>query len=58
MLFRSIDSFQATYFVIDSFNQLFDMTAPDFSGMYRELQELADFEAGEQAYGDQTVSRR
>lgn len=29
-----IDDFQATYFVIDSFDQLFDMTAPDFAPLY------------------------
>jgi phenylalanine-4-hydroxylase len=30
-----IDSFQQTYFVIDSFEQLFDMTAPDLKcGLY------------------------
>lgn len=29
-----IDDFQATYFVIDSFDQLFDMTEPDFAPLY------------------------
>jgi phenylalanine-4-hydroxylase len=29
-----IDSFQPTYFVIDSFQQLFDATAPDFTSIY------------------------
>lgn len=32
-----IDSYQATYFVIDSFQQLFDMTAPDFAPVYASL---------------------
>ena len=39
-----IDSFQATYFVIDSFEQLFRATAPDFTPLYEAVvqqQELA-----------------
>jgi hypothetical protein len=32
-----IDTFQATYFVIDSFQQLFDATAPDFTPIYAEV---------------------
>ena len=32
-----IDSYQANYFVIDSFDQLFDATAPDFTPTYREV---------------------
>jgi phenylalanine-4-hydroxylase len=32
-----IDSFQETYFVIDSFKQLFDATAPDFTPYYTQL---------------------
>jgi phenylalanine-4-hydroxylase len=34
-----IDTYQATYFVIDSFEQLFDCTAPDFTPLYREVRE-------------------
>ena len=34
-----IDSFQETYFVIDSFKQLFDATAPDFTPYYAQLRE-------------------
>ena len=33
----NIDSYQQTYFVIDSFQQLFDMTAPDFAPLYAKL---------------------
>ena len=33
----NIDSYQQTYFVIDSFEQLFDMTAPDFTPLYQQL---------------------
>jgi phenylalanine-4-hydroxylase len=29
-----IDTYQATYFVIDSFDELFDATAPDFAPVY------------------------
>jgi phenylalanine-4-hydroxylase len=32
-----IDDFQDSYFVIDSFAQLFDATAPDFTALYRAL---------------------
>jgi len=36
----TIDSFQGTYFVIDSFDQLFEATAPDFSPIYQRLKQL------------------
>ena len=36
----NIDSYQQTYFVIDSFQQLFDMTAPDFTPLYAQLKTL------------------
>jgi len=32
-----IDTFQATYFVVDSFRQLFDATAPDFTPVYERV---------------------
>ncbi|MDB5945068.1 MAG: phenylalanine 4-monooxygenase, partial [Ramlibacter sp.] len=32
-----IDSYQQTYFVIDSFQELFDKTAPDFTPIYRAV---------------------
>ena len=32
-----IDSFQSSYFVIDSYQQLFDATAPDFTALYAEV---------------------
>lgn len=34
-----IDTFQATYFVIDGFDQLFDATAPDFTPVYRAVRD-------------------
>jgi phenylalanine-4-hydroxylase len=37
-----IDAFQETYFVIDSFDQLFEQTAPDFTPLYAELAGLGD----------------
>jgi phenylalanine-4-hydroxylase len=41
-----IDSYQASYFVIDSFRQLFDATAPDFAPIYRAVREQPPIEAG------------
>jgi len=41
-----IDSYQATYFVIDSFQQLFEATSPDFTPIYRQVRELPAIEAG------------
>jgi len=40
-----IDTYQETYFVIDSFQQLFDATAPDFAPYYEELRPLAELAA-------------
>ena len=36
----NIDSYQQTYFVSDSFQQLFDLTAPDFTPLYAQLETL------------------
>jgi phenylalanine-4-hydroxylase len=45
-----IDSYQATYVVIDSFQQLFDATAPDFTPVYAQVRAAmakdGDIEAG------------
>ncbi|HJW10150.1 MAG TPA: phenylalanine 4-monooxygenase [Albitalea sp.] len=41
-----IDSYQSTYFVIDSFQQLFDATAPDFTPIYRAVRGQPEIEAG------------
>ena len=41
-----IDTYQANYFVIDSFAQLFDLTAPDFKPLYESLEVAPDIEAG------------
>jgi phenylalanine-4-hydroxylase len=51
-----IDSFQETYFVIDSFKELFDATAPDFTPHYAELRGRRDLAANETVAGDVSVS--
>ncbi|HEY1261023.1 MAG TPA: phenylalanine 4-monooxygenase, partial [Stellaceae bacterium] len=40
-----IDRYQATYFVIDDFEQLFAATRPDFAPIYHEIAALPDIEA-------------
>ena len=42
-----IDTFQKTYFVIDSFQQLFDATAPDFTPIYHAVEQQGVLGAGE-----------
>lgn len=55
-----IDTFQASYFVIDSFAQLFDATAPDFTPVYREVREriaaTGEIEAGQVLAGEREFS--
>jgi phenylalanine-4-hydroxylase len=41
-----IDSYQATYFIVDSFQQLFDATAPDFTPIYQTVRDLPEIDAG------------
>ena len=43
----NIDTYQQTYFVIDSFEQLFEMTAADFAPIYERLRGLPEFAADE-----------
>ncbi|QNN57808.1 phenylalanine 4-monooxygenase [Diaphorobacter ruginosibacter] len=40
-----IDTYQQTYFVIDSFEQLFALTEPDFTQIYEELSTLPEYGA-------------
>jgi phenylalanine-4-hydroxylase len=40
-----IDSYQQTYFVIDSFQELFDKTAPDFTPIYERVKDLPELAA-------------
>ncbi|MDN0075253.1 phenylalanine 4-monooxygenase [Crenobacter sp. SG2303] len=42
-----IDTFQKSYFVIDSFAQLFDATAPDFTPIYTALKSQETIGAGD-----------
>ena len=46
-----IDSYQQTYFVIESFRELFDKTAPDFTPIYERIRGLTEFDAGGPAPG-------
>jgi phenylalanine-4-hydroxylase len=39
-----IDDFQHTYFVIESFDQLFEATAPDFTPYYAQLAAAPTFD--------------
>jgi phenylalanine-4-hydroxylase len=41
-----IDDYQESYFVIDSFEQLFEATRPDFTAYYRELAARPDLAPG------------
>ncbi|MDO9402435.1 MAG: phenylalanine 4-monooxygenase [Polaromonas sp.] len=50
-----IDSYQQTYFVIDSFADLFRMTAPDFTPLYSQLKNLPVIAADGAVDGDQRV---
>ena len=40
-----IDTYQQTYFVIDNFEQLFQLTEPDFGPLYEQLRSLPEFAA-------------
>jgi len=51
-----IDAFQETYFVIDSFEQLFEATAPDFAPLYERLRELPEIPANALLPGERTYS--
>ena len=52
-----IDTFQETYFVIDSFSELFDATAPDFTPYYAALRLRQDIAANGVIAGDVLVKR-
>src|SRR5215475_3312508 len=52
-----IDSFQKTYFVIDSFEQLFEATSPDFTPYYAALRGLPDIPAGDILASDVVLQR-
>ncbi|HLI17765.1 MAG TPA: phenylalanine 4-monooxygenase [Rhodanobacteraceae bacterium] len=52
-----IDTYQQTYFVIDSFQQLMDATRPDFTPIYARLKDQPAFPAGEVQAGDKLFNR-
>ncbi len=51
-----IDTYQASYFVIDSFQQLFDATAPDFTPTYAAVRALPEIDAGVVLPGERPFS--
>ncbi|HCH0555834.1 TPA: phenylalanine 4-monooxygenase [Pseudomonas aeruginosa] len=52
-----IDDYQKTYFVIDSFEQLIQATAPDFTPLYAELEHAEALPAGRVLDGDRVFQR-
>ena len=52
-----IDSYQQTYFVINSFQELFDKTAPDFTPIYQRLQGLPEIGADVRLAGEDVIQR-
>ncbi len=52
-----IDTYQKTYFVIDSFEQLMNATRPDFTPYYRELETRGAIAAGDIVAGDVVIQR-
>ena len=51
-----IDTFQQTYFVIDSFEQLIARTAPDFSALYEQVRALGDIAADQSLASDSRIT--
>ncbi|MGE0351534.1 phenylalanine 4-monooxygenase [Hydrogenophaga sp.] len=51
-----IDDYQATYFVIDSFEQLFELTAPDFAPLYEAVRSLGDLPADASIASDSSIT--
>jgi phenylalanine-4-hydroxylase len=52
-----IDTYQKTYFVIDSFEQLIEATRPDFVPYYAQLATQPSIPAGEVLDTDQVITR-
>ncbi len=52
-----IDTYQKTYFVIDSFQQLMDATEPDFTPIYLELAQQESIPAGSVQQSDFVYNR-
>ena len=51
-----IDDYQATYFVIDDFQQLFDLTAPDFTPLYEAVRSLGELPADASMASDSVIT--
>lgn len=51
-----IDDYQATYFVIDSFEQLFDLTAPDFAPLYETVRASGELAADASIANDSRIT--
>lgn len=52
-----IDTFQKTYFVIDSFESLFEATRPDLTPVYDKLRDVLPHAAGDVLASDRVVHR-
>jgi len=51
-----IDDYQATYFVVDSFAQLFDATAPDFTPIYERVAALPPLKVNDRLPGERVFA--
>ena len=51
-----IDDYQATYFVIESFQQLFDITAPDFTPLYAAVRSMGELGADASIESDSVIT--
>ncbi|PZO12847.1 MAG: phenylalanine 4-monooxygenase [Burkholderiales bacterium] len=51
-----IDDYQATYFVIDSFDELFEKTAPDFAPLYESVRALGELAADATIASDSSIT--
>lgn len=54
----NIDRYQETYFVIESFRQLIDDTAPDFTPLYERIRALPTYGPAQKVAGDVVVAAR
>lgn len=51
-----IDDYQATYFVIESFKQLFDLTAPDFAPIYEAVRTMGELAPDSIIFSDSRIT--
>jgi phenylalanine-4-hydroxylase len=51
-----IDDFQDIYFVIDSYEQLFEATRPDFTPYYEKLKTLPTITPGDVLPGEREIA--